>query len=183
MQKVETIISSFKEKAEAVSAHVCILEDMKEALSYFSKQILEKGLINIAVPDLSEEELSILKDCLKDNNIQLIKESLKDKSDCLNAGLTKAKYGIAKTGTLLIHSDKEDIRIASMMPDIHFALLNAEDIVMETKEISEELKKMFSLKNNYTAFITGPSRTADIERVLALGAHGPVELYIMILKK
>ncbi|MBT7631871.1 MAG: lactate utilization protein, partial [Desulfobacula sp.] len=98
--------------------------------------------------------------------------------------LTWVDYGIAETGSLMLASDSEDIRMATMLAKIHVAMLPIAKIRLNTEQIEAELDEI--LKNNspsYTAFITGPSRTADIERVLAIGVHGPVELHLLLIKE
>lgn len=91
-------------------------------------------------------------------------------------GITQMDYGIARTGTLAQDSTKADQRLASALPWIHVALLGTNAIVADLAEL---MTKMHPSKSNYIALITGPSKTADIERVLAIGVHGPEHLVIV----
>jgi L-lactate dehydrogenase complex protein LldG len=97
--------------------------------------------------------------------------------------LTYADWGIAETGTLVMDACSENLRIATMLSDIHVAVLPAEKIKPTSEALENKLNN--ELKGNsasYIAFITGASRTADIERVLAIGVHGPIELHILIME-
>ena len=69
-----------------------------------------------------------------------------------------------------------------MITNIHVAVVNESRIKESTDDIENELTKMLSEDAGYVAFITGASRTADIERVLALGVHGPLELHILVME-
>lgn len=91
-------------------------------------------------------------------------------------GITQMDYGIAKTGTLAQDSTKADQRMASTLPWIHVALLGTDSIVADMPAL---MTKMHPSKSNYIALITGPSKTADIERVLAIGVHGPERIVIV----
>ena len=88
----------------------------------------------------------------------------------------------AETGTLVINSTSEDLRLATMISDIHLAILPTSRIKKDDLDLTSELHKLLADPKNFTAFITGPSRTADIERVLAIGVHGPLELHILLLE-
>ena len=96
------------------------------------------------------------------------------------ASLTLAETLVARTGSLLI-STAQGGRAASVLPPLHIVYARAEQIVAELDDALARLqnhgptpaRSMFSL-------ITGPSRTADIEKMLVLGAHGPKRLVILL---
>ena len=91
-------------------------------------------------------------------------------------------YGIAETGTLVIDSSSEAVRLATMVSEVHVAVLPKSRIRATALDLETELRDLMQSAPNYAAFITGASRTADIERVLALGVHGPLELHILLLE-
>lgn len=98
------------------------------------------------------------------------------------AGVTSAGFAIADTGTLVLESTAEDVRLASTLPPRHFVLLDRSKIVADGLAAVAPLRQLHQQQpRNYIAYITGPSRTADIERVLTIGVHGPKQLYILLL--
>jgi L-lactate dehydrogenase complex protein LldG len=68
-----------------------------------------------------------------------------------------------------------------MISELHVAVLPVSRLVQTAFDFEAEFRERLKLSPNYYAFITGASRTADIERVLALGVHGPLELHILLL--
>ena len=96
-----------------------------------------------------------------------------------DVGITMAQAGIAETGTLVLDSSVEQNRLVSLVPPIHIALLDASRIYATLGETLAALQSGAELSPAVT-FITGPSRTADIELTLAIGVHGPQELYVII---
>jgi L-lactate dehydrogenase complex protein LldG len=91
-------------------------------------------------------------------------------------GITQMDWGLADTGTLAQDSTKVEQRLASSLPWIHMALLPSDKIV---EDLPAFMTKMQPGQSPYIALITGPSKTADIERVLAIGVHGPERLGIL----
>jgi L-lactate dehydrogenase complex protein LldG len=101
-------------------------------------------------------------------------------------GVTRATAGVAETGSILLHLDEMDAHLLSMLPEIHVALLH-QDTVVDSLEEGLLLTRYLILRSSlerrpsYCSWVTGPSRTADIERVLTIGVHGPRQLHIFVL--
>jgi L-lactate dehydrogenase complex protein LldG len=135
----------------------------------------------MAAPNLDASSLEILQGLCRERNIALITQGLHAHLGGIDLGLTLAEFGLAETGSIVQDSAQEDLRLASMISEIHVALLPASRIHESSFDLQQQLQKIFSRPAAYLAFITGASRTADIERVLTLGVHGPLELQILIL--
>ncbi len=95
------------------------------------------------------------------------------------AGITGALAGIAETGSLVIPGGDGQPLTASLMPEIHLAILRASDILPSLAK-AIQLPEVASAPS--TVIITGPSRTADIEMALVVGVHGPKELHILVVE-
>lgn len=137
----------------------------------------------IAAPDLDKNHYRFLQAQCEAHGHRAVSQRLRPYVGGIDIGITWAQFGIAETGTLVIDSTDEDLRLATMISEIHIALLPSESIVESATEIEDQLQAMMQTRGNYTAMITGPSRTADIERVLALGVHGPLQLYVLTIGK
>lgn len=96
-------------------------------------------------------------------------------------GVTTAQAAIAETGTLVLESNSERHRLVSLVPPVHVAVLKAVDIRLTLGEALAQVGTKAPLEmSRAITFITGPSRTADIELTLAIGVHGPKELFVII---
>ena len=93
-------------------------------------------------------------------------------------GITSAQWAIAETGTLVLESEKESHRLTSLVPPVHLCILKASRIRQTLGEILELTGKDMS---RTITFITGASRTSDIELTLAIGVHGPGELHVIVI--
>lgn len=94
-------------------------------------------------------------------------------------GITGAAFGLAESGTLVLLTSETEGRLASLLPPVHLAVLDASHIFPGVAEFIIEAHS--SLRSSDIIFITGPSRTADIELTLTVGVHGPKELYVVVL--
>lgn len=98
-------------------------------------------------------------------------------------GVAKAAKGIAQTGTCVVVTDDENVRLDTMLPEISVILLNGSDILPDLPSAAPFLRaEQTRNASSYVSFITGPSRTADIERVAAIGVHGPLEFHIVLIR-
>ena len=97
-------------------------------------------------------------------------------------GVARVALGIAETGTCVVVTDDEETRLATMLPETSLLILRAADIVPALSDAAPFLReRQADGKISYTSFITGPSRTADIERVSAIGVHGPLDVHIILI--
>jgi L-lactate dehydrogenase complex protein LldG len=97
------------------------------------------------------------------------------------AGLTIAQAGIAETGTLMIASGRESPSTINFLPETCLVALPATAVVGPMEEALTRLRANGGLPRTVN-FITGPSRTADIEQKIEVGAHGPRRLHILIVE-
>jgi len=92
-------------------------------------------------------------------------------------GITEADYLLPETGTLVLRSSAEQPRAVSLLPRIHLAIVRPEMLRPDLYQVFAEAKN-----SHYIVFITGPSRTADIELTVTLGVHGPKNLFVWMLE-
>ncbi len=102
----------------------------------------------------------------------------------LLVGVTGAAAGLARTGSIVLHADHRHGRLASLIPDIHIALLPADRLYADIAAwLADDETAQKIVASSNTVIVTGPSRTADIAQTLTLGAHGPRELHVMLITK
>ena len=100
--------------------------------------------------------------------------------DGMDASFTLARSAIAETGSLILWPDAREPRLMSLVPPIHFVLLNVATIHADMYSAFTAEGWASGLPTN-AVLISGPSKTADIQQTLAYGAHGPRELVLLLL--
>jgi L-lactate dehydrogenase complex protein LldG len=98
-------------------------------------------------------------------------------------GITRCEYLVARLGTVVVSSKSSPGRKINVFPEIHLVLGYTSQLVPDLKQAIRNLKKKY--QDGYPSMIsliTGPSRTADIEKTLVMGAHGPKELYVFLVE-
>ena len=108
-----------------------------------------------------------------------IEEWKRELFDDVPASFTGTLAGIAATGTLIVQPSSAEPRLMSLVPPLHIALLNASQIYDNLYQAQQHWPK--PMPSNLL-LISGPSKTADIEQVLAYGAHGPKDLIVLIVE-
>jgi L-lactate utilization protein LutC len=149
------VVEVFKRNVELVDGH-CVIAQNDAEVAEAVKRITEGRRIAVSSSTFSKDDLFTV-----------------------DVGITSAQAGIAETGTLVLDSSAERNRLVSLVPPIHIAILDASRIYLTLGETLAALQAGEELSPAIT-FITGPSRTADIELTLTLGVHGPQELYVII---
>ncbi|MCF6171079.1 MAG: LUD domain-containing protein [Bacteroidales bacterium] len=125
---------------------------------------------------LDESVLSLL----QDGRFEL--ESSPERFNNLQVGISRCDFLIARFGSVMVSSALATGRRLFVYPEVHVVIARASQVVSELKEALSGIKKKYSgnLPSQITV-ITGPSRTADIEKTLVMGAHGPKELFVLLV--
>jgi L-lactate dehydrogenase complex protein LldG len=94
-----------------------------------------------------------------------------------DAGVTRALYGLADTGSVVLAASPEEPRANSLLPAVHVSLLARDRIL---PGLAELFAAVGGALPSALAIVTGPSRSADIEQTLAIGVHGPGEVHVVL---
>ena len=176
------VVDLFKASLEEVDGHCLIVHDETElvhALTEIMRNLRQTKLssLRVAVSDSTEvRRLTELIDL--DLDEVAVTPSAADVFS-FDIGISGAQAGIAETGTLLLDSSRERHRLVSLVPPVHIAILDASQIVATLGDALSLMRNDERVSPIIT-LVTGPSRTADIELTLAIGVHGPQELYVVI---
>lgn len=100
-----------------------------------------------------------------------------------DAGLTFCEALVARTGSILISSRLASGRSLSLFPPAHIVIAFRDQIVPDISEAMKMIEKKYPEKKpSMISLVSGPSRTADIEKTLVLGAHGPKEVFVFLIE-
>jgi L-lactate dehydrogenase complex protein LldG len=171
------LVENFRENLNAIGGNVVLVNNLNKAAAEIEKIIENSKAKRIAFSD--GELVGQTKKLLKSDCEIIYKASAAELFDC-DVGITDAQLAISETGTLVLESEKEFNRLSSLVPPIHICLLKTAKIRRTLGETLETLEKDLS---RTITFITGPSRTSDIELTLAIGVHGPAELYVILISE
>jgi L-lactate dehydrogenase complex protein LldG len=172
----------FKTKAEAVSAEVHRAPDRDAARELVMRVLGREGVEDAAGARAVWREGPLLgpldRDALTARAPGLSFEVTRDRATQSRVGVTEFPWAIAETGTLAQDATDPALRLASSLPDTHVAVVRTDAIL---PDLAALLQRVEPRRMRYLALVTGPSRTADIERVLTIGVHGPKKLIIVAI--
>lgn len=178
----ETDLHLFMEKAAAVQVVIAEIPDVTAAFDYAADITTKQGGKSMAAFGWAGPDRTALEKACSQAGLNLVAANLREHAADLHTALTLADWGIAATGSLVLDSRSEDLRLATMLAETHIAVLPLSRLRHDSAALEEDLVRLMTSPPTYLAFITGASRTADIERVLTIGVHGPQELHVLILK-
>ena len=122
---------------------------------------------------------------LKGSSTTRARQELRTRVIASYIGVTAADYCMADTATLVMRTRPGQARSVSLVPSIHIAVIHIEQIIADLKELYALLlwdpKDRKEGLTNCMTFISGPSKTADVEATMVHGAHGPREVYILVI--
>lgn len=171
---------TFRARAEAVSAEVHRFPGKAEALQFVADLLRRDGVsaapgghaVWAGGPFLSAADRSAVAPGAPALRFDVTREL----AATARAGVTEADFAIVNTGTLAHAADAVEGRLASTLPPLHVALVPTSRLV---PDLGALFARLSPAQTRYLALVTGPSRTADIERVLTIGVHGPKRLVIV----
>ena len=106
----------------------------------------------------------------------------KNALEACDAGLTECESLVAQTGSVCVTSRSSGGRALSVLPPHHVVIASRAQLVADLAAAYEHLAEKYGANYpSFISFISGPSRTGDIERILVLGAHGPKKLTVLLL--
>jgi L-lactate dehydrogenase complex protein LldG len=179
----ELLLSRFEKEAVKSGSKVFIYENQDDALKAINKIITgySSAVISGTVPVKLFEKMK--SECLQNVfSVSDINEDFKNKLSKIEVSVSVPEFIIAETGTAVIRSSNDEPRMLSLLSKVSIMFAKKENIVESMGSfltISKNRIKDFNKTSAYV-FITGPSRTADIEKNLVIGVHGPEE-FIFVL--
>ena len=172
-------LEQFSATARKVGAEVTSVATLEEAVAAVAA--LVRG--TVLLPAFASGARLGLAGKLRAAGCEVMEENLRQSAPTADTGVTGANFAIADTGSVVLESTPEAIRLATTLPERHVVLLDPRKIVADGLAAVPILRRFHQRDpRNYLAYITGPSRTADIERVLTIGVHGPRQLHILLLE-
>lgn len=173
----DDLVGSFVRNAEAARVVVTVVAGDAVPLAYVDELLAAHPARRAVVS--REPEAQAVGRALAERGVEVLAVS-KEASATADLGVTGAIAGLATTGSVVQHSGAAGGRTASLLPPVHLCVLPASRIVASTSDVLRTLADGRTLPSNL-AVITGPSRSGDIEQIIALGVHGPLEVRVVVL--
>ncbi|MBP1637471.1 MAG: hypothetical protein H6Q18_260 [Bacteroidetes bacterium] len=166
-------VNCFKNELENISGQCEIFETAEALFDFLRQMLIEKNIEKLFCREES-----------------LIKHLTKSKIACSNnqkdfelmkAAVTSCEYLISRTGSVVVSTASQSGRQLISFPPIHIVIATDNQLVDYPADAYNDLQKKYGSKlPSQITTITGPSRTADIEKTLVLGAHGPKEFIVLL---
>ena len=169
------LAARFQAKAEYLASTVERIEVISDAPSAVARYLasLELGVLAVATPDVAGLAWAAAG----------LDVSGRVAVDADKVGISGCFCAIAETGTLLLLSGPASPATVSLLPETHIALVPENRIVATMEDAFALLRAERGCLPRAANFISGPSRTGDIEQTIVLGAHGPCRVHLIMVKK
>lgn len=175
----------FRKEFEAIQGEFFEASSLEEAKNFLAKWIHEQEIRTAiapaggpnVTPDRGLE--AVLSDL---SIVQWVRTPGESKQgwDDIDVGFTLAESLVAESGTIAV-SAASGGRALSVLPPIHFVVATADQLVPDLETSMRRFRDRYPKLPSSMSWISGPSRTADIEKILVLGAHGPRRLVLLLL--
>ncbi len=175
----------FVAEAKQLSAQVIRVPTAHEAAGAVARLFTEQGWGQALTWAWEAIGCEGLADALAGAGVEAVRAGSPAELASIPVGITGAEAGLADTGSIVVHSGAGRSSLVSLLPPVHVALLDASRIFPDMITFFDSLAGQggaagYARETSSLVFISGPSRTADIEQTLTLGVHGPRELVIVV---
>ena len=181
---IEDPPARFLEELEALGGHGLRVENLDEARDYILSLARERGAKRLIRWDVEELEDLGADGPLKEAGVEVVLwrnlEDFREVAAKADIGLSTAEWAIAETGSLVLTSGPGRGRTVTLLPPTYVAIVPAEKILSTVPEAIEKYAGDGELPAN-VCFHSGPSRSGDIEMVLAIGVHGPGDVHVVLV--
>jgi L-lactate dehydrogenase complex protein LldG len=172
-QPVDNLLSCFIAEIEAIAGKCYLAENEQDLINALKDVLSERNIQKVYAED------EVIREFLKNAGIEIHDTEVFPEE--LICGITNCEFLIARTGSVMISTGLGSGRKAHAFPPVHLVFAHENQLVKYPQDALVALEQKYpgSLPSQITT-ITGPSRTADIEKTLVMGAHGPKELIIFV---
>ena len=169
---------------------LCEKKEMREIISVGEGPICGAGVPEgetltkvLVAPGLDDALFTSLEAAGTKKGFTVIKSGLRKYLSGTDVGFAIARMGIAETASCVMDSVDEDQRLATMLCEISVLALRKSTLAARPHECAQQITDLLAKDPAYVSFISAPSKTSDIERVLTLGVHGPLELHVALVEE
>lgn len=176
-----SLFEEFQSRASGASAEVIRVKAPSDAIAAITAILESTNAKKVVAVNCPLQQAIQLHDVVREVGLTVYTEQseIAEHAESADIGISGVEFGIAETGSVCQDAYAVESRLISTLPPIHIAILNSSHILPGIKEAFDVISQVFH--HGYISFITGPSRTADIERVLTIGVHGPSRLIIIAI--
>jgi L-lactate dehydrogenase complex protein LldG len=173
------LFPEFEMRAKAVSGEVFRVPTAAEARDALIRLVDSVQAKKAVVVESPLQKAVGITEALRSRGVAVYTEpeEIADHADTADIGISGVEFGIAETGSVFQDGYAIATRLVTILPPLHVVFLPSANIVPGITEAFEIIARSFD--HGYLGFITGPSRTGDIERVLTIGVHGPGRFVII----
>lgn len=184
----QDLVIQFKQKYETLAGIVHLAENENAAAEVVLQILKETHGQRVVLGALPDSLMQPVEAACDAAGIAVMKPPFDNRElphaiDVAHVGVSWAALAVAETGSLVEFATDDALRLVSALPRIHVGIFCARDLLATQKEALAPIREFFTenTRNATATFISGPSRTGDIEMRLTLGVHGPEIAHAIVI--
>ena len=188
MEFSPAVVEEFTQAYEKVSGVAHVARTMDDVPGIVTAIAAERNAEYIALANLPDGLDAAIAAACEGVGLRVLREpydaaALPGLIDQAHVGVTGIAFAIAQTGTLVEVATDDAVRLVSALPRTHIGIVRAADLVARYDDAAPRVRELFAenAANCVVSFLSGPSRTGDIELKLTLGVHGPESAHAIIV--